>query len=788
MNNSVLPILINGSFIFCFLVAEVTVKQNNQTKPVNTDSVTKLRDSDGRYYCSKCPKSFKRAYDIRVHITSHSGTNPHYCKCCDSYFSRPSKLSEHFRTKTHLGKFSLYCSQCSEGFSSLFAINKHRLTQHCETASKKTKLSESSETDEVVDKEDTVSQDDKLTDESVDICFDDSFVRDAEGCLLCMHCEKAFEEEADFRIHVKEQHDIKINLDSPSKVHTDDYKKPRDHLLTKLQSKETKLFCPECNSDFSNWECLNTHLETTHLDSGVTEFSCKQCELTFQSKKEWVRHLTTNAHLAKAHGSFKASCCDKTFKTHKACYNHERVHLRTSPYHCATCDRYFLKKHHMVKHITSCHNQSERLYACPYCPRSYKTSSQLDRHLECGHSFNCVTCLQVFSCRPFLKTHLKQSPECVRNICSRCNNMEFESIEDFAKHKKGMHNITKVKKTYSCSECGKTYCEAFKLKQHMQWHTTGRYPFQCDMCSVVCYKKSKLDNHVNTVHLKICPYACDECEESFKKKNSYDQHMSEKHGAKSFVCPICDKVLYTKKTFESHQLNHTKVSTQVSTRSQAKDEFVDLRALTDLSMALDSRDGEVLQYLKKPQKLSVGASAPEVKIPSIMTGEPLPLPREMEEDMNDDFVGSEETGVAANSDKYSPEIEDPTETIKVLVQRSDSVATPTFEIINHNETSTTSESLKGLLAQQPVTIKIAPSLQSAIDQGGTSGTNEELSSQTMQQLRSTLSDLLSVTLQEPYMTVPGDGEELGDTSEGDTSESMVEIVLVHNQETDVDER
>ena len=501
--------------------------------------MTRLKEADGRYYCSKCPKSFKRAYDIRVHITSHSGTNPHYCKCCDSYFSRPSKLLEHLKTKIHLGKSSLYCLECSKGFSSQFAIDAHRLAHHSETAPKKAKLSESADVSETVDKEDG----DERTDEGVSISFEDSFVKDAEGSLLCMYCENAFNDESDFRIHVKEKHQIKSSPDNNSNAHTEDYKKPRDHLLTKLQSKETKLFCPECDADFSIWESLNTHLETMHYDKAVIEFTCKQCELTFQSKKEWVRHLTTNSHLAKAHGSFKASCCDKVFKTHKACYNHERVHLRTSPYHCAACDRYFLKKHHMVKHTSSCHHQSERLYACPYCPRSYKTAGQLDRHLESGHSFNCVTCFREFSCRPFLKTHLKESPGCIRNVCSRCNNTEFESVEDLAKHKDEIHN-QQGKKTFSCSECGKTYCEAFKLKHHMQWHTTGRYPFQCDTCSVVCYKKSKLDNHVNTVHLKICPYVCKECDENFKNKNNYDQHMSVKHGAKSFVCPICC-LLYT---------------------------------------------------------------------------------------------------------------------------------------------------------------------------------------------------------------------------------------------------
>lgn len=625
-----------------------------------------IKEQDGRFYCPKCPKSFKHRYDYTMHEKSHSGTNPHYCETCNIYFPRLSKLAKHFRTKNHLRKLE----------ESLDMSDEENNTR-------------------------TMSGDDEDLDESATGEPPNKKIKDEPNSeassskkLQCKHCKKSFPDIAKQQIHLAACISKRSKRGSVL---------PKDYL--KKRAKLQQFYCPLCDNKFTEYADINQHISDTHEIDDNTLFPCKTCDKTFVNKEKWVSHLNDTEHMAKLYVCFQATCCDKTFKTHKACYNHERVHTRQSPYFCEKCDRYFLKKHHLTVHLKGCQN-SERPYACPYCSRTYKTSNQLQHHLDSGHSFQCATCQQNFSCKPYLKVHLEASPSCVKNLCSKCNNLEFDTAAELAFHKSEVHDA-KGKRIYSCAECGQNYCEAYKLKQHMQFHATGRYPYQCteENCDVICYKKSKLDSHIKRVHLKIFEYECETCGADFRSKKDHEEHRCREHGAESFICPICDKEFFTVKTYESHQLQHSKVSKQNVQHRQQDDSMLDLRSLTNLSMALDrsSNNDSIEEAVARPTQI-------EFKIPAIVTGKHLQSPRlEGEEEVVETTV--------VDASKIIPvdgEVEvDPDQLNNQQLQND-----------------------RQLQNNQFVTIKIA----------GEENSGDTVSTETMQQLKSTLSDLLSATL------------------------------------------
>ena len=637
-----------------------------------------------------------------MHEKSHSGTNPHYCETCDIYFPRLSKLAKHFRTKSHLRK--------QEEISDVSADEDTTILS-----------ADDDDDDDDVDESMLIEPPTKKIKKEHD---DKTSEGASSNKLQCRHCKKTFSNKTEQQLHLAACISKRPRRESIL---------PKDYL--KKRAKLKQFFCPLCDDKFSEYADVNQHISEDHEVNENTQFSCKSCSKTFGNKERWVSHLNDTEHMAKLYISFQATCCNKTFKTHKACYNHERVHTRQSPYHCEKCDRYFLKKHHLSVHLKGCQN-SERPYACPYCSRSYKTSNQLQHHLEGGHSFQCATCQQNFSCKPYLKAHLEESPSCIKNICSRCNNLEFGTVAELAFHKSEIHD-SKGRKTFSCADCGQTYCEAYKLKQHMEWHATGCYPFQCteDGCAVICYKKSKLESHVKRVHLKIFEYECQTCGEEFKAKKHHDEHRSKVHGAESFTCPICDKDFFTLKTFESHQLSHSKVRTQ-HVNHQQEDSVLDLQSLTNLSMALDGSSSKAASIGSAENPIGRPTQI-EFKIPSIVSRKHVPSP-DLEEMAVVNMV----------------------ETTKIVPAGLQEEVDDDENVLNLDQQQTNN---------QFVTIKIASS-------GTEHSSNNAISSETMQQLKSTLSDLLSATLAGGQIDSNTDLQIQGDPTPNE--DGVVEIVLM----------
>ncbi|KAI0595286.1 hypothetical protein F4775DRAFT_569708 [Biscogniauxia sp. FL1348] len=55
----------------------------------------KREAGEGKYCCPQCPKTFTRAFTLRVHLNTHNNSRPHACSTCSREFKRQTDLKRH---------------------------------------------------------------------------------------------------------------------------------------------------------------------------------------------------------------------------------------------------------------------------------------------------------------------------------------------------------------------------------------------------------------------------------------------------------------------------------------------------------------------------------------------------------------------------------------------------------------------------------------------------------------------------------------------------------------------
>lgn len=119
----------------------------------------------------------------------------------------------------------------------------------------------------------------------------------------------------------------------------------------------------------------------------------------------------------------------------------------------------------------------------------------------------------------------------------------------------------KVKDSFKCPMCPKTYTKVSGLKVHLRVHS-GYRPYSCDICKKSFVRADELARHSRT-HLGDTPHVCQFCNKGFKERADLETHEKNHESCKDdkksylYVCPICNK-RYTQSTgLRVHMRTHT---------------------------------------------------------------------------------------------------------------------------------------------------------------------------------------------------------------------------------------
>lgn len=212
-----------------------------------------------------------------------------------------------------------------------------------------------------------------------------------------------------------------------------------------LPSSSQPMVCPECkSSDFSNWNCLHTHLWRTHqIDM---ELYC--CQLCSFKTPIYSRLVNTHAKIHSEERNYKCEQCGKGFKNTKQLKNHRRLH-RTQGLGMGKAHGQPQEQPQQGTEGTS-PAVAVMMHRCEDCGAAFKQRKTLREHLckERNEQLECPECQRVFGSKSSLRLHLRTHQERKRFRCDFCDH-ETSDHNAFRRHL-GTH---KERKRYSCPHC-----------------------------------------------------------------------------------------------------------------------------------------------------------------------------------------------------------------------------------------------------------------------------------------------------------------------------------------------
>ena len=121
-------------------------------------------------------------------------------------------------------------------------------------------------------------------------------------------------------------------------------------------------------------------------------------------------------------------------------------------------------------------------------------------------------------------------------------------------------------KRYICPECGKSFCDNTRLKNHIDYIHKGIVE-ACKLCDKVFKRKSFLRHHIQFAHEGIIKHQCPTCGKCFPEKRYLQKHIAGLHQKTAgFKCDVCSKVLKSKCSLKKHELIHTGVNPYPGTK------------------------------------------------------------------------------------------------------------------------------------------------------------------------------------------------------------------------------
>uniref|UniRef100_A0A6P7GPK9 Zinc finger protein 585B-like isoform X1 n=2 Tax=Diabrotica virgifera virgifera TaxID=50390 RepID=A0A6P7GPK9_DIAVI len=285
--------------------------------------------------------------------------------------------------------------------------------------------------------------------------------QNSKRCVICHICSKFFATEHALRYHLI-SHTGERKYDCKHCLKSYKYEQDLNRHMHSHTGGEIKLFeCHHCYKVFKQKGHLNRHIEG-HVSLGSKNYKCDMCTRSYQRKESLYVHIRTvhngvryfrshnNEYVRKESENEKCyicylcnkSCTRKTdLRKHIARCTRKKLMMqdKQDPFECKQCDKKFLYKNMLVRHIK---DHESRRYICNLCSKSYNRIKCFKNHI-CTVKHECKHCGKVFKYRSNLCRHVQGAHEGKRYICALCNKSYIQK-DDLIAHFERVHKDQKL--------------------------------------------------------------------------------------------------------------------------------------------------------------------------------------------------------------------------------------------------------------------------------------------------------------------------------------------------------
>lgn len=300
-----------------------------------------------------------------------------------------------------------------------------------------------------------------------------------------------------------------------------------------VEEEESNIFsCEKCNIYFPIMKMLQKHLDTVHKNGQNEEQDEEQDDEQDNEQDDDEKNVIYRCEFCSFESNNKS-----TFSSHVS-RKHPRDHVlmrrgqkrkkiassKSDECLCDVCDFRCQSRRRLQEHIDRKHG-SEYKYSCEYCGKRFKVKGDMRLHIRFKHKESpiiCDVCGKTCSNSNSLYVHQKWAHFKPKYECPICHR-RMVSQENLDQHILLQHER---RECFVCEECGKSFTENHRLKQHMMIHTGDR------------------------------PHPCHICGKAFARRTAYRQHLLLHTGARPYICDICGKAFTQKPGLICHRKSH----------------------------------------------------------------------------------------------------------------------------------------------------------------------------------------------------------------------------------------
>lgn len=376
---------------------------------------------------------------------------------------------------------------------------------------------------------------------------------------------------------------------------------------------ETEQQCSECDFVTSTRQFLRKHCILNHADKMdpvflLNQYKCDFCDKVFKDPIQLSNHK--NVHLGLK--PYKCVECEHTFTTRGELIRHTRYkHTLEKPHKCTECDYSSVELSKLKRHMRV--HTDERPYLCLYCDYASRDTFKLKRHIRIHTGekpYECPECKACFSQSNSLKVHMKNSHEEGSRAQKKkvrknqqtqagpaARPVEVKVAVAVTNEELPARAEAPAESTSPASDKAQPRKTAYYLSMDDSYYSNEKYlkaaakseaaaasgGDEGDEGAATAAQASTFVQTNVVIEDEQSIHTCQECGMKFASRPLLEEHFIKHSGDRPFKCEVCDRRFGAKFALRSHLLSHDKEYT-----AKLKSKLKSINDATNESMLLNS--------------------------------------------------------------------------------------------------------------------------------------------------------------------------------------------------------